>query len=291
MDESARLRAAGADLIVYSIHDGHGSSGGSVISDSKLSGYYSPSLSKEKYVDIVFEGHSHQNYVLKDSYGIYHIQNGGDNKGIGHAEISLNITNNKFTVTESEVVSSSVYSKLSPDTLVSELLEKYKDSIAEGNVVLGTNAKKRYSSELEQLVADLYLKAGLEKWGSRYNVFLGGGFIKARSPYELEAGDVRYSDLQMIFPFDNELTLCSIKGKYLKSKFINTSNEDYFISLSNYGNANKADINDDETYYVIVDSYTSGYAKNNLTVVETYDNTTFARDLLKEYIQSGGLSK
>lgn len=291
MDESARLRAAGADLIVYSIHDGHGSSGGSVISDSKLSGYYSPSLSKEKYVDIVFEGHSHQNYVLKDSYGIYHIQNGGDNKGIGHAEISLNITNNKFTVTESEVVSSSVYSKLSPDTLVSELLEKYKDSIAEGNVVLGTNAKKRYSSELEQLVADLYLKAGLKKWGSRYNVFLGGGFIKARSPYELEAGDVRYSDLQMIFPFDNELTLCSIKGKYLKSKFINTSNEDYFISLSIYGNANKADINDDETYYVIVDSYTSGYAKNNLTVLETYDNTTFARDLLKEYIQSGGLSK
>ena len=75
----------------------------------------------------------------------------------------------------------------------------------------------------------------------------------------------------MIFPFDNELTLCSIKGKYLKSKFINTSNEDYFISLSNYGNANKADINDDETYYVIVDSYTSGYAKNNLTIVETYD--------------------
>lgn len=289
-EESKRLRDEGADLIVYSVHDGHDSSGNSGISDSKLSGYYSPSLSKNKHVDIVFEGHTHKSYVLKDSYGVYHIQNGGDNKGIGHAEIMFNVANEKFVVTESEVISSSVYSKLSSDTLVSELLEKYKNTIAAGNEVLGTNAKKRYSSELEQLVADLYLKAGLEKWGDRYEVFLGGGFIKARSPYNLEAGKVKYSDLQMIFPFDNELKLCSIQGKYLKSRFINTSSENYFIALSDYGNENKANINDSATYYVIVDSYTSGYAKNNLTVIETYDTTTFARDLLGEYIKSGGLS-
>ena len=291
MSESNKLRAEGADLIVYSLHAGHDSSSGSVISDSSLSDYYSPSLSKGKYVDIVFEGHTHKNYVLKDSYGVYHIQNGGENKGIAHAEIMLNVANNNFKVTESEIVSSAVYSRLSADSLVSELLEKYKSFISVGNEILGTSPRTIYSSELEQLVADLYLEAGLQKWGNKYKIFLGGGFIRTRSPYNLDAGEVKYSDLQMIFPFDNEITLCSIKGKYLKSKFLNTSNEDYYVALSDYGIANKSSINDNAVYYVIVDSYTSGYAKNNLTVIETFDKTTFARDLLKEYVKSGGLNK
>lgn len=290
MNESKRLRENGADLIVYSIHDGHGSSGGSVISDSKLSSYYSPSLSKGKYVDIVFEGHSHKNYVLLDSYGVYHLQNGGENKGISHAEIKFNIANDKYAVTESEVVSSSDYSKHTPDTLIDTLLKKYESLIAIGNEVLGTNAKKRYSTELEKLVSKLYLETGLKKWGSQYEVFLGGGFIKARSPYDLEAGEVTYSELQAIFPFDNELTLCSIKGKYLKSKFLNTTNEDYYVSLSDYGEAKKGTVDDNATYYIIVDSYTSSYAPNKLTVIDTYDKITFARDLLAEHVKGGGLN-
>ena len=290
MAESNKLRAEGVDIIIYSIHDGHDSSGGSVISDSKLSGYYSPSLSKGNYVDIVFEGHTHKKYTLMDSYGVYHVQNGGENQGIGHAEIVFNIASDELTVTESEIIASSVYSSLTSDPLVDTLLEKYENMIAIGNEVIGTNAKKRYSEELEQLVAKLYLEAGLEKWGTKYKIFLGGGFIKARSPYNLEAGSVKYSDLQMIFPFDNEIVLCSIKGKDLRSKFINTKNEDYFIALSDYGTANKASISDSATYYVIVDSYTSTYAYNNLTEIERFDSKTFARDLLKEYIKAGGLS-
>ena len=287
--ESKRLRDAGADLIVYSLHDGYGSSGVSIITDNKLSGYYDPELSSGKYVDIVFEGHTHQNYVLRDTHGVYHIQNGGENKGIAHAEIMFNFANDKFSVTESQVISSSLYSRLEPDPLVDELLEKYKDDIAKGNEVLGTNSKKRYSEELEQLVADLYLEAGIEKWGEEYNIFLGGGFLRTRSPYNLNAGEVKYSDLQMIFPFDNEIVLCSISGSNLKSRFINTTNEDYFISVSDYGNSISS-IDDSATYYVIVDSYTANYAPNRLTVVETYDNITFARDLLAEHIKSGGLS-
>ncbi len=288
--ESERLRSEGVDFIVYSLHDGHGSSGGSVITDSKLSSYYDPILSKDKYVDIVFEGHTHQNYVLKDAYGVYHIQNGGDNKAIAHAEIMFNYVTDKYTVNKSEVVSNNIYSKLSSDALVNELLEKYSDEIALGNEILGNNVRKRYSSELNQLVADLYLEAGLEKWGSEYNIFLGGGFIKARSPYNLNAGTVKYSDILMIYPFDNELVLCSIKGRDLKSKFINTSNSNYYISKSAYGNSIST-INDNTVYYVIVDSYTAVYAPNRLTTIETYDKTTFARDLLKEYIKNGGLSK
>ena len=71
--ESDRLRAAGADYIVYSIHDGHdqSSSAPGKISSSQLSSYYDVSLS-DGYVDLVFEGHTHKNYVLEDQHGVYH---------------------------------------------------------------------------------------------------------------------------------------------------------------------------------------------------------------------------
>ena len=286
--ESVRLRELGADLIVYSLHDGYGSSGGTTITNNKLSSYYDYTLSMDKYVDIVFEGHTHQKYVLKDGYGVYHLQNGGENKGIAHAEIIFNFANNKYSVTESKIINSSVYSSAASDPLINELLKKYEADIAVGNEVLGFNSVKRYDEELEQIVADLYLKVGIEKWGDEYDIFLGGGYLQTRSPYNLNAGEVRFSDLQMLFPFENQITLCSISGKYLKSKFINSTNDSYFISISNYGKG-VSTIKDNETYYIIVDSYTAQYAPNRLTVVDTYDETTFACHLLRDYIKMGGL--
>ena len=76
--ESDKLRAEGADLVIFSIHDGGSGSLGS---------YYDVALSAG-YVDLVFEGHSHYSYVLRDAKGIYHLQNSGDNGGISHAELS-----------------------------------------------------------------------------------------------------------------------------------------------------------------------------------------------------------
>ena len=134
-----------------------------------------------------------------------------------------------------------------------------------------------------QIIADLYLEAGIEKWGSEYNIVLGGGYIGVRSPYNLYAGEVRYKDLYTIFPFDNELCLCTISGYYLKQKFINTTNSNYFISLSDYGET--LNIQDNATYYIIVDSYSAYYAPNKLTVVQTYGEAVYARDFLAEYIK------
>ena len=76
--ESERLREQGVDLIVYSLHDGYGSSNSSSssISSNSLSSYYDASLSNG-YVDLVFEGHTHQSYTLYDTYNIYHMQGGG----------------------------------------------------------------------------------------------------------------------------------------------------------------------------------------------------------------------
>jgi len=95
--------------------------------------------------------------------------------------------------------------------------------------------------------------------------------------------------LYSILPFDNHLVLCSIKGKDLQSRFFHTSNDRYYLGYGDYGKKLKNDLDPDGTYYVVVDSYTSQYAPNRLTEVARCEEDLFARDLLAEYIRTGGL--
>lgn len=278
--ESNRLRSEGVDLIVLSIHDGGTAS----------SAHYDTNLSNG-YVDLVFEGHTHQSYVYTDSYGVYHLQGGGDNKGITYASVQYNTVNQDYTVSTAQTVPSSTYSSLEDHPVVQELLDKYDDQINLADQVLGNNRYYRDDSVIEQLVADLYCQAGLEIWGDEYNIVLGGGFIRTRAPYNLWAGQVTYGDLMSLLPFDNKLVLCKIKGTYLKSRFINNSSEDYYLGFSDYGNSIKNKISNNTDYYVVVDSYTAYYSYNRLTIVEEYSEELYARDLLAQYIKDGKLNK
>lgn len=289
IEESERLRAQGVDYIVYSIHGGYGQnkSGTTNVSSNQLSSYYDPDLSLGAHVDLVFEGHTHKNYVLRDSYGVYHLQDGGDNSGISHAEIAINTANRHTSLNIAEFVDADEYSSLPDDNIVADLRDKYADDIALGDTVLGYNRAYRSSSYLCQTAADLYYKKGLELWGDEYDVVLGGGFFQARSPYSLDAGEVKYSTLQSIFPFDNNLVLCSVKGSDLLNKFINSSNRNYYTSYA-YGLA--SDIDPGGIYYIVVDSYTSTYAPNRLTEIERWEADIFARDLLAGYISDGNFS-
>jgi 2',3'-cyclic-nucleotide 2'-phosphodiesterase (5'-nucleotidase family) len=285
-NEASSLRAQGADFIIYTIHDGYGSSTSGNISDSQLKSYYDISLSN--CVDLVFEGHTHQRYVLKDSKGVYHLQDGGDNDGISHVQVKINFANEQSKVQQAEFVSTGVYSGLADDPVVNNLLAKYNDEIVKAGRVLGNNDKTRYSNEILQKVADLYYEAGLKRWGADYDIVLGGGFMSARSPYNIYAGEVLYGDLMSVLPFDNQLVLCSISGAKLKSQFFETDNNRYYISYGEYGATVKANIVANKTYYVVTDTYSSQYAPNGMTEVARYDETTFARDLLADFIEDGG---
>ena len=289
-NESQKLRQQGADFILLLIHDGNGSSQSGSVSSSQMSGYYDASLSNG-YVDLVFEGHTHQGYRLIDDYGVYHLQNRGDNKGgISHAEITINSVTLKHSVTKAEMINKTTYQDLDDDPLVVKLLDKYAEQIGPSNQVLGYNRRYRNSDTLNELIAQLYCELGKKTWGEDYDIVLGGGFINARSPYHLTAGEVTYGTLQMLYPFDNQIVLCSISGYNLRRKFLETDNDRYFISCSEYGESIRNNINTNATYYVIVDSYTADYAANKLTVVKEYDPDVFARDLLAEYIKNGGLA-
>jgi 2',3'-cyclic-nucleotide 2'-phosphodiesterase (5'-nucleotidase family) len=287
--ESEKLRAEGADIVVYSLHDGYGKSmdtEGIMVKDEQIRSYYDISLS-DGYVDLVFEGHTHASYVLEDSKGVYHLQNGGDNRGISHAEITLNFANGNRVVTEAEFVKHGVYSAYKGDPIVDELMDKYADKVESGNEVLGSCGRYRDARTLCQLVADLYYEVGVERWGEKYELALGGGFISIRSPKSISVGDVTYSQLAMLFPFDNRLVLCSVKGRDLQRKFFETNNSNYYIAYGEYGEELRKNIDPNATYYIVTDTYCSSYAYNNLTVVDYYDEGVFARDLVADYIRDG----
>lgn len=279
--ESEKLREQGADVIIYVIHDG------TTYSDLTVSDYYDISLSSGGYVDVVFGGHTHSYYIIKDDgYGVPHLQGGGDNsKGMTHVELDVNFANGSVKVNTADYVQHSQCSSLKSAPIVDELLEKYWDEIGWMYDSLGYNAKLRNSSTIKSTVAQLYYEAGIARWGDKYDIVLAGGSLNTRDPYDLAAGNVMYGDLQMILPFDNPLYLCKIKGSDLKSKFLNNS------SYTTYSTITSSQVKDSQYYYIVADSWTALYAWAKCTTVELYDETTFARDLLAEYIKAGNWSK
>ncbi len=274
--EALKLKGNGADLVVYSIHDD--TNGGYTNYDTTLSG---------SYVDIVFEGHSHQAYVKNDAGGVVHIQGGGENDGLSHVEITVNALTGEKRVTEKEVVYNNEYKNLDDHIPTEEIEDKYNDIIDFAYTVLGTVSRNYNSGAIADYVAALYLEAGIEKWGNEYDVVYGGGFLKTRDPYDLYAGEKTYADLLSLLPFNNKLVLCKISGSNLKNKLIETTNSSYHGAVKS--GFNSSSINSNGVYYVIVDTYTAQYKYNNLTIVEYYDETTYARDLLAEAIKAGKL--
>lgn len=277
-DESVRLRDAGADIVVYMIHDGE-----NYKNAGDTSKYYDQSLSRGGYIDLVFEGHSHSYYVFEDNYGVPHLQAGGDNsKGIAHVEVEVNFANGEIDFNITDYVEHRDCSNLEDDPIVENLMDKYKEQIDYVNRELGYNSTKRSSDTIANLVVKLYYEAGVAKWGDQYDIVLAGGDINVRSPYDIPRGTVTYSQLQMILPFDNKLMLCSIKGKDLIEKFLNNS------EYVKYSKITASQVDPNKTYYIIADSWTSSYAWANCTEIAEYDNETYARDLLAKYIEQGG---
>ena len=284
--EATRLREEeGCKFIVYSIHDGgsgFSTSGVNSVTNSDMS-WYDSSLS-DGYVDLVFEAHTHQRYVLKDEYGVYHLQGGGENSNISSAEVSLNPKTGKYTVTP-RIINSNEYAdkNITGDTVVGDIFNEYFPAENPYDSI-GTIKARKNSDTICDTVARLYYERGVQEWGDQYKIVLGGGFLRARSPYNLSAGKVSYANLFSILPFDNEIVLGRISGYNLNAKFLNSSNSDYHV----YADISSGDVSNGEYYYIIVDTYTSTYRSNGITEIARLGSGTYARDLLADFIRAGG---
>ena len=283
-NESTRLRNLGADFIVFVVHDGIRN--------------YDSSLSNG-YVDLVFEGHTHDEVRESDRYGVWHLQAGGDNDtGLSHAQVTVNILSDEHSVS-TKIVKHDTYKNMQGDPIVDKILEKYADELTAINTVLGRNDSYRKSDAIESATAEAMYIKGAEKWGkdSKYagKIVLGGGFLQTRSPYDLPAKEVTYGDIYPLLPFDNPLVLCEVKGSRLKSQFIDNNN--YTCFYGEDGQAIKNNVQSNETYYVVVDTYCANYNYSGfgfLDIVEYYEETGthayYPRHALAEYIHNGGWS-
>ena len=296
-NESDKLKSEGADIIIYSLHDGFGNGGYtypaqssiSSLSSFDISSYYDSSLSNG-YVDLVFEGHTHQKTIYTDPFGVYHLQAGGYGEALSYVNVTYDFDLKEMSVNEADLVYTADMIDLDEDSYAASLFSKYADMIGDIYSPIGYNATTRYSNYLRQVVADLYIKKGLEVWSENYDIVLGGGYLNTRLPYSLEAGNINVSMVQELFPFENNLELVAIRGGDLLDKFINTSNSNYFTSYSEYGNSIRYSIDRGATYYIIVDQYTTAYGPNNLTLVEEMAPRTYAYQLLVDYIKAGNLA-
>ena len=284
--EAKRLKEEeDCDFIVYSIHDGgSGFSNSGVTSvTNKDMPWYDSSLS-DGYIDLVFEAHTHQRYILQDEYGVYHLQGGGENSAISSALVSYNTATGEFSVKPS-LISNGVYanSSITGDDIVEDLFKEYFPTENPYTTVLGTNRSWRSSSDIADMVAGLYYEKGVETWGMEYDIVLGGGYLKTRNPYDLGPGNVTYADLFSILPFDNAIVLGSIEGKYLKSQFLK-GRDNYHV----HSKVSSSDVSDKQIYYIVVDSYTSTYYYNHITEIARLNEKVYARDLLADFIRVGG---
>ena len=278
--EATRLRnLEKCDFIIYSIHGSYND------------GDYDTELSTGKYVDLVLEGHTHKKYVEVDEGGVYHVQSNANNENFYRITVDLNLANNTYSV--NTPVSYNLYEDSSPyrnyaeDEDTKAILDKYKDKYEFAYEVSGYNESNRYASELKQKVADLYYDYGNTTWGSQYNLILGGGFISCRGS-NLPQGDVTYANLYNLFPFDNDVSLCSISGRNLRSTQFITGSSNYFTKWSSYGESIKDNIDDSTTYYLVTDTYTVDY-NTSLNVIAKFENGgIYARDLLNRFIANGG---
>lgn len=280
-EESKRLRnTEKCDFIIYSIH-------GDGKNDEKDS--YDVSLSTGNYVDLVLEGHTHKAYDYKDEGGVYHVQNRGNNESVYDITVNLDLERSSYTVSPTFYDTSyySNYKDLQEDVITQNIINKYYDKFSFAYEELGVIDGFKDPNTLRTKASELYLEVGTQRWGSQYNIILGGGYMSCRGN-GLQAGTVRYSDLSNLFPFDNEIVLCSVKGSDLVTTQYITGADTYFVTWSDYGKTIKENIDYNQTYYVIADTYGSDYAPNHLTVIDTYDVGVYARDLLAIFIQHGG---
>ena len=280
-EEAVRLRQEGCQFIVYSIHEGTEKAYPGITDVMGNMGHYDSSLS-DGYIDLVFEGHSHYRYIIRDEHGVYHLQASSSNKGLSYAGICYNLVTNTYEVTSVDVLKKDTYADdaLADDPIVEDLYSKYFADYDPYTDVLGSNNVRRSSDEIAKAVAEAYLAKGKEVWGEQYNVVLGGARINVRAPYELAVGEVTYAQLFTLLPFDNTVVLCQVTGKQLREKLIGSKNTcAYDANLL-------STIKDSELYYIVTDTYTSMYSYNNFTEVARLENT-FSRDLLAEFVEDG----
>lgn len=251
--ESAKLREAGCDIVVWSSHND--------VHDLK-----EKANGKDLGVNLIFGGHSHTTLV-DEVNGIPMLESKDLGRSIPHAQLKLNKTTKEVSVVDGYGCDEDPTAKeYEPDADITGIYTQYKEKFIDptkhkyvckadgdlGTEQLGNLAVESMFNKIKKDYPDYQVRASFTN--------LNGG-VRA----DIKSGKVYYGDVYVTFPFDNEVVICSVKGKALKNFINNTSNVARYQDVLKYEN-----LGDNEDCYFITTDFlatNAGFFKGKCTIV------------------------
>ena len=212
------LRDQGADIVIALSHLGYEKNSSEV--------YYDRGIAMNtQYIDMIIGGHSHTflNYAdwvkNKNNVSVPVVQTGSKGICLGYAKIKLN-DNGRPTFTYKLIpVKNHLDKKLDP--VFSDIVDEYTASVSyKMEEVIGNCPqairKGTPESPLYNLTGDALVWMSKEYMDTDVDVSLyNSGGLRS----EFSAGDLTIGDVYAVYPFDNVLSVITLKGNDMKTMF------------------------------------------------------------------------
>ena len=217
-EEARKLRDQGADIVIALSHLGYEKNSDLV--------YYDRGVAMNtRHIDMIIGGHTHTflnypDYVTSlDGDKVPVVQTGSKGVCLGYAKIKIGADGKPSFTYKLIPVKNHLDKKVDP--AFSDMIDTYSAAVKkEMDVVIGTcpSAIRKGSPEspLGNLTADALLWMAEDKYGVKADVGLyNSGGIRA----EISAGDLTVGDVYAVYPFDNVLSVVTLKGSDLMRLF------------------------------------------------------------------------
>ena len=294
-EEAQKLREQGADMVIALSHLGY---------EKTDEVYYDRGIAMNtRHIDMIIGGHSHTflnypEYVTNlDGEKVLITQTGSKGICLGYAKIKLDDNGKPSYTYKLSPVKNHLDKKL--DSAFSDMIDTYSAAVtAEMEKVIGNCPKAirkgTPESALSNLTADALVWMAEEYYGIKADVALyNSGGIRA----EISAGDLTVGDVYAVYPFDNVLSVATLKGKDLKKLFEYVAssgglpiNKEVRMVIS--GNkvksvtVNGKTINDNQTYTVATIDYLMNLGRYGLeNATDRRDASEIIRDYFVAYFR------
>lgn len=294
-NEAKKLRDEGADIVIALSHLGYQKN--DVV-------YYDRGIAlNTKHIDMIIGGHTHTflnraDYVTNlDGDKVPIVQTGSKGICLGYAKVSLDDDGKPSFTYRLIPVDSRLDSKV--DKAFSDMIDTYSATVKEKmDEVIGycPRAIRKGSPEspLGNLTADALIWMAEEHYGVTADVGIyNSGGIRA----EISSGDLTVGDVYAVYPFDNVLSIITLKGRDLKTLFeyvassggmpVNSGvrlviSNDRVKSVTVNGKA----IDDDKDYKVATIDYLVNLGRYGLeNAIDRQDAPEIIRDYFVGYFQ------
>lgn len=259
--ESQKLREAGCDFVIWSTHN-----------DAQE--IYSTDVAALN-VDCIFGAHTHENYVNKS--GLVPIaETKAYGKSVAHAELKINKSTGTIEASSVELDEDLVNQNLPEDQDIKKIQDQYNRDFIDG-VKNTWIAKSDNKLTIDKSLSNLcvYSMQDYVKSSGKFNEYnikaafhnKNGGVRK-----DIAAGDIKYGDVYVSFPFDNEILILRVKGDVLKDMFFNESlNQCLWQTFES-----RSEIKDDETYDIL----TTDFLESNANYFKGHGGEVIKTELL-----------